>query len=157
MAMWAQRERAATWGQKPHSAWTPPTAETKERHRRGWTRYRPRPHHVLVAILFVAVAVLVLVYFLQGASTYTATISSLDVSGPNQVTATIDVSNLTGAAVTPTCVVVVAGGDRAHGTATFTSPAPIPADQVRQYEQVVAIPNGNAGAVSIGASTVTCH
>jgi hypothetical protein len=152
-----RRTRSPAWGRQRHLAWTPPAAETRERHRLGWTRFRPRPHHVLVTILFGAVAVLVLLFFLQGASNYRATVSGLDVVAQNQVTATVEVTNLTGAAITPTCVVVVGGVDGAKGTSTFTPPAPIPPDQTRQYEQEVTITSGNAGAASIGASTVSCQ
>ena len=124
----------------------------------------PKNHHIALGLLLIGIVVVAIVIASgTGGTSYSATISSLDQTGDSQVIATIAVTNQQHVAASPTCVVqvysaaYVAGGTGASGTATFKPPTAIAAGQSDVYQVAITTTSGRASAVTIDASSITCH
>ncbi len=111
---------------------------------------------VVIAVIAAIVGVVVVRSF--GGPSYQTTIENIVPYTSNEVIVDFQVTNLGGAAVTPSCVVDVSSSASAvTGEGTLTAPQPIPARSWATYHVVIPVTGGDPTRVGVGASSVTCH
>ncbi len=110
----------------------------------------------------VVLAIVVVEVWGAGAG-YQGVVTSVTPVGADQVAVTVEVSNATGTAGSPTCQIqlyssaYVAGDAGATGLATFTVGRSIPAGATSVSVHVVTVTAGRADAISVEGSSISCR
>ena len=112
---------------------------------------------VIAVVLGIAVAAFVVIASIGGPD-YQATIQNITPDGASEVIVDVQVTNLGGAASTPTCEVDVSSSAGAFtGTGTFQLNRPLSKSSSATQSTLIHVTTDGATRVNVNSSSATCR